>query len=319
MFRRSVLMLSVALTTGSVTAQTYPSKPIRLVVPFPAGGATDVLARALSVKLGEALGLNVVVDNKPGAGGSIGSDIVAKASADGYTLLLATSSTHSIGPALNAKLPYNAQTDFTPLGLVGTSPNIVLVPTTSSAKTLKDFIDMAKARPGQLNYASSGNGTIVHLSTELFKSQSGTFITHIPYRGTALAIPDLMSGKVDVLFDSLVSGLPHVKDGKLRALAVTSPARTPLAPDLAPVSDTLKGYESVTWFGLYAPATLPVDITAKVNAALNTALASTDVKERFARLGAEIGSGSADQFDRTVQTDAAKWRSIIAQRKITTD
>jgi tripartite-type tricarboxylate transporter receptor subunit TctC len=326
--RRTVLLASAA-GTASLAATlaspalaqvgAYPNKPVRLVVPFPAGGATDVLARALSIKLGEKLGQSLVVENRPGAGGTIGSDAVAKASPDGYTLLLATSSTHSIGPSLNPKIPYNAAQDFTPIGHVANSPNIVLVPLNSPAKTMREFIDHAKKNPGRLNYASSGNGTIVNLSTELFKSQSGTFIVHIPYRGTALAIPDLISGKVDVLFDSLVTGLPHVRDGKLRALAVTSAKRTPLAPELPAVAEVLPGYESNTWFGLYGPKGLPAEVTAKVNGALNQAIAEAEVKDRFARLGAEVVGGSADAFGRMVAADAARWKKIIDERKITSD
>ena len=203
-------------------AQNYPTKPVRLVVPFPAGGATDIFARTLSQKLGEKLGVAVVVENRPGAGGTIGSDLVARAPADGYTLLLATSSTHTIGPALNPKMPYDAVRDFTPICHVGNAPSIMLVPNSSPAKTLKEWVDFARKNPGRLNYASSGNGTIVQLTAELFKAQAGLFLVHIPYKGTALAIPDLVSGKVDVLFDSLPTGLPHVRDGRLRALAVTS-------------------------------------------------------------------------------------------------
>jgi tripartite-type tricarboxylate transporter receptor subunit TctC len=297
-------------------AQSYPAKPIRLIVPFPAGGATDILARALSSKLGEKLDQSIVVDNRPGAGGSIGSDAVAKSAPDGYTLLLATSSTHSIGPALNPKLPFDALTDFTPLGYVATSPNIVLVPNSSPAKTITQFIEYAKKNPGKLNYASSGNGTIVHLTSELFKVMSGTYMVHIPYRGTALAIPDLISGKVDVMFDSLVTGLPHVKDGKLRALAVTSAARTPLADDLPAVAEVLPGFESTTWFGLYGPKGLSADIVLRINTALNAALVDPEVKERFARLGAEPTGGSAPRFAQVVKADHDKWKAVIAQRKI---
>ncbi len=189
-FKLALSLLLLALGTASL-AQTYPVKPVRLLVPFPAGGATDILARALSQKLGEKLGQTVVVENRPGAGGTIGADAAAKASPDGYTLLLATSSTHSIGPAINPRIPYNATTDFTPIVYVASSPNIVLVPNSSPVKTMREFIDYARKNPGRLNYASSGNGTIVHLSTEYFKAASDTFILHIPYRGTALAMPDL--------------------------------------------------------------------------------------------------------------------------------
>ncbi len=290
-----------------------------MVVPFPAGGATDILARALSQKLGEKLGQTVVVDNRPGAGGTIGADLAAKATPDGYTLLLSTSSTHSIGPAINPKIPYNAETDFTPIGYVASSPNVVLVPQTSPAKTMREFIDYARKNPGKLNYASSGNGTIINLTTEYFKAESGTFILHIPYRGTALSIPDLVSGKLDLLIDSLVSGMPHVKDGKLRALGVTSLKPSALAPGMATVSEVLPGFESVTWFGVYGPKGLPADITAKVNTALNAALRELDVKDRFARLGAEPTGGTPAAFAAMVKADNAKWKKIIAERKIAAD
>ena len=315
----SLAIGALSAVTQPAFAQSYPNKPIKLLVPFPAGGATDILARALSQKLSEKLGQALVVENRPGAGGTIGSDVAAKAAPDGYTLLLATSSTHSIGPAINPKIPYDAQADFTPLGYVASSPNLVLVPITSPAKTMREFIDYARKNPGKLNYASSGNGTIVHLTTELFKSQSNTFMVHIPYRGTALAIPDLVSGKVDVMFDSLVTGLPHVKDGKLRALAVTSSLRTPLAPDLPAAAEVLPGFESTTWFGLYGPKAIPVDIVQRINSALNAALTDTDVKERFSRLGAEPTGGTSQSFAEMVRADSTKWKMIITQRKIAVD
>lgn len=315
----AVTLLTAALAPLSVLAQAYPNKPIRLIVPFPAGGATDILARALSQKLGEKIGQTVVVENRPGAGGTIGADAASKSIADGYTLLLATSSTHSIGPAINPKIPYNAETDFTPIAYVASSPNVVVVPNTLPVKTMREFIDYARKNPGKLNYASSGNGTIVHLTTEYFKAQSDTFILHIPYRGTALAIPDLVSGKIDVLFDSFVTGMPHVKDGKLRALAVTSAKRTALAPDMPTVAEVLPGFESVTWFGLYGPKAMPADVTAKVNQAVNAALADADVKERFARLGAEPAGGTPQAFAAMVKSDHTKWKKIIADRKISVE
>ena len=316
---KAALLLAAVVLPLSALAQGYPNKPIRLIVPFPAGGATDILARALSQKLSEKIGQTVVVENRPGAGGTIGADIASKSAADGYTLLLATSSTHSIGPAINPKIPYKAETDFTPVAYVASSPNIVVVPNTLPVKSMREFIDYARKNPGKLNYASSGNGTIVHLTTEYFKAQSDTFILHIPYRGTALAIPDLVSGKVDVLFDSLVTGMPHVKDGKLRALAVTSAKRSALAPDMPTVSEVLPGFESVTWFGLYGPKGMPSELTAKVNQAVNAALADIDVKERFARLGAEPAGGTSQAFADMVKADTAKWKKIIADRKISVD
>ena len=321
-FNFAVSLVATALASLSPTlalSQSYPAKPIRLIVPFPAGGATDILARALSQKLGEKIGQTVVVENRPGAGGTIGADAASKSVADGYTLLLATSSTHSIGPAINPKIPYNAEADFTPIAYVASSPNVVVVPNTLPVKTMRELIDYAKKNPGKLNYASSGNGTIVHLTTEYFKAQSDTFILHIPYRGTALAIPDLVSGKVDVMFDSFVTGMPHVKDGKLRALAVTSAKRSALAPDMPTVSEVLPGFESVTWFGLYGPKNMPADLTAKVNQAVNAALTDSDVKERFARLGAEPTGGTPQAFASMVKADNTKWKKIIADRKISVE
>lgn len=302
-----------------LAAQTWPSKPIRLVVPFPPGGATDILSRALSQELGKKLGQSIVVDNKPGAGGTIGALAGAQAAPDGYTLLLTTSSTHSIGPAINPKIPYNAETDFTPIVYVASSPQVILVPMTSPAKNLREFVDYARKNPGRLNYASSGNGTISNLSTEIFKAQSGTFLVHIPYRGTGLSIADLISGKVDVLFDSVVSGMPHVRDGKLRALAVTSPKRSALVPELPAVAELLPGFESVTWFGVYGPRGLSQEVVNRVNQAVNAALSEPELKERFARLGAETAGGTPQAFAAVVKAESAKWKKVITERKIVAD
>jgi tripartite-type tricarboxylate transporter receptor subunit TctC len=311
------LLLTVAamFAASAAHAQAYPTKPIRLVVPFPAGGATDIFARAVSQKLGEKLNTPVVVDNKPGAGGTIGSDIAAKAAPDGYTLLLATSSTHSIGPSFG-KVPYDAVADFTPISHVGNAPSIMLVPNSSPAKTVKEWIDHARKNPGKLNYASSGNGTVVHLGTEYFKAQTGLFLVHIPYRGTALSIPDLVSGKLDVLFDSLPSGLPHVKEGRLRALGITSLKRSPLLPELPAISETVPGFESVTWFGLYGPKGMPPELVSRINAGINQALQEADVKDRLSRLGIEPVGGTPQQFAAMTVADRAKWKKIIVDRKI---
>jgi tripartite-type tricarboxylate transporter receptor subunit TctC len=324
--KRSAFLRAAALALGAAALpaafaqpQAYPAKPIRLIVPFPAGGATDLFARTLSQKMGEKLGGTLVIDNKPGAGGAIGSDLAAKAPADGYTLLLATTSTHSIGPSINPKLPYDTVRDFAPIAHVGDAPSIMLVPNSSPAKTVREWIDYAKKNPGKLNYASSGNGTIVQLTAELFKSQAGVFVTHIPYKGTALAIPDLISGKVDVLFDSLPTGMPHVREGRLRALGVTSLQRSPLAPELPAIADVLPGFESNTWFGLYGPKGLPADIVARVNAAANEAVRDPEVRDKLSRLGITPAGSTPAQFASMVAQDAAKWKKIIIDRKITSD
>lgn len=318
-FLKPLLSLSLALFSSVCVAQTYPSKPVRIVVPFPAGGATDIFARALSQKLPEKLGVAVVIENKPGAGGTLGTDLAAKSLADGYTLLLATSSTHTIGPLFNNRLSYDAVKDFTPIVHVGNASNIMLVPNSSPAKSVKEWIAYAKANPGKLNYASSGNGTIIQLTTEYFKAETDLFVVHIPYKGTALSIPDLVSGKLDVLFDSLPSGMPHVRDGRLRALGVTSLKRSPLVPELPAISETVPGYESVTWFGLYAPKGVSADIVNKVNAAVNQTLIDPDVKEKLSRLGIEPVGGTAAEFSAMLGRETNKWRKIITDRKISAD
>jgi tripartite-type tricarboxylate transporter receptor subunit TctC len=308
---------TLAFAFGGVHAQNYPSKPVRLIVPFPAGGATDLFARTLSQKLSEKMGTTLVVENRPGAGGTLGSDLAAKANPDGYTLLLSTSSTHSIGPNLNPRMPYDAVRDFTPISQVGNAPSIMLVPNSSPAKTVKEWIDYAKKNPGRLNYASSGNGTIVQLSAELFKAQANVFVVHIPYKGTALAIPDLVSGKVDVLFDSLPTGLPHVRDGRLRALGVTTLKPTALAPGVQPIADVLPGYESNTWFGLFGPKGLPPEVVSRVNMAANQVLQDPEVIDKLQRFGIEPVGGTPAQFTNMLAKESAKWKKIITERKIT--
>ena len=313
-------MCAVALAVGGwglAQAQAYPNKPVRLIVPFPAGGATDLFARTLSQKISEKLGQTLVVENRPGAGGALGADLAAKANPDGYTLLLSTSSTHSIGPNLNPRLPYDAVRDFTPIGQLGNAPSIMLVPNSSPARTVKEWIDHAKKNPGRLNYASSGPGTIVQLSAELFKAQADVFVVHIPYKGTALAIPDLISGKVDVLFDSLPTGMPHVRDGRLRALGVTSAKPTAMAPGLPAIAEVLPGYESTTWFGLFGPKNLPADVVTRVNTAANQVLQDPEVVAKLLNLGIEPIGGTPAQFTTMLANESAKWKKIITERKIT--
>jgi tripartite-type tricarboxylate transporter receptor subunit TctC len=294
----------------------YPARAVHVVVPFPAGGPTDILTRALGQKLSERWGQPVVVDNKPGAGGAIGSEFVAKAPADGYTLLMATSSTHSIGPALQ-KLPYDPLRDFAPISQVSNATNVLVVSPKLGVTSVKELIALAKAKPGQLNFASSGVGTIPHLTGELFKLKAGVDIQHVPYKGTGLSIPDLANGQVAMLFDSIVTALNYVKAGNVRALAISSPRRTPLAPDLPTMAESgLPGFESETWFGLFGPAATPKDIVARVSADTASALKAPDLRERFAAAGAEPVGSTPEQFLERVRADAARWAEIIKAANI---
>src|SRR3954468_5674068 len=312
-----VLLAATTLLAPAAHAAAYPNKPIHLVIPFPAGGPTDVFARAVSQKVSERLGQAIVIDNKPGAGGAIVSDFVARAPADGYTLLLGTSSTHSVAPAFGMKLPYDTVKDFTPIVHVGDAPNLMLVPNDTPAKDVKEWIAYARKNPGRLNYASSGPGTIVQLTAEYLKAEAKVDLTHVAYKGTALAMPDLMSGKVHVLFDSLPTGLPQVQAGKLRALAVTSLKRSPLLPNLPTVSETLPGFESIVWFGFYGPKGLPADVVNRFNAAVNEALQDKDVQATLAKFGIERAGGTPQQFAAVVEKDRAKWKKIVTEQKLT--
>lgn len=301
----------------AVMAQAYPGKSLRLIVPFPPAGATDILSRELARQLSDRLKQQVVVDNRPGAGGTLGSDLTAKAPPDGYTIQMATSSTHSIGPALNPKIPYNAQTDFTPIAHVADSVNVLLVAPNVKAANVRELIDLLKAKPGQYNYGSSGNGTIVHLTAELFKSMTGTYVVHIPYRGTALVIPDMIAGQIHLLFDNIASALPHLKDGKLRAIGVTSTKRSPLLPDVPPVADAVPGFESVTWFGVFGPRGMPADVVERLNNEINAVLRSPEFQQRLRTLGYDAAGGTPADFARVVQNDRDKWTRLIRERKIT--
>ncbi len=313
---RRVLAACILVLPVAAFAQSYPSKPIRLVVPFPPAGATDILSRELARQLSERLRQQVIVDNRPGAGGTLGSDIVAKSAPDGYTIQMATSSTHSIGPSLNPKIPYNAQTDFTPVAYVATSVNVLLIAPNVKANDVSELIALLKSKPGQFNYGSSGNGTIVHLTGELFKSMTGTYVVHIPYRGTALVIPDMMSGQIHMLFDNIASAMPHLKDSKLRAIAVTSTQRSPLLPALPTVSDSVSGFESVTWFGVFGPKAMPADVTQRLNSEINAVLKSPEFLERLRVLGYDAAGGTPADFARVVAADTAKWAKLIKERKI---
>lgn len=309
-----------------ILAQTsdYPSRPITLITPFPAAGSTDLIARVIAQKLTEVIGKPVVVENHAGAGGNIGSNIVAKAVSDGYTILITSSSTHSIGAVLNKNVPFNYDTDFTPIVYGASAPNIFLVTKTIPATNLKDFIGYAKANPSLLNFSSAGTGTIMHLTGEAFKAETGIQMVHIPYKGSGLSIPDLISGKIHVLFDSIVSGLSHVQDEKLVVLAVLSKNRSPLLPKTPTIREIgapygLKDFESVNWWGFYGPKNLPKDIQSKLNEALNKTLKSKEVIDKLAILGAEPGGGTPQAFQDIVLKDRAQWSRIIQSQKITLD
>jgi tripartite-type tricarboxylate transporter receptor subunit TctC len=316
LFSGLVLALVVAFG-GAAAAQSYPSKPVRLIVPFPAGGATDVLARAISQYASDKLGQTIVIDNKPGAGGTIGSELAAKADPDGYTLLIATGSTHSVGPLVNPRTPYNVQRDFVPIVDVANTTTVMMASNTLGVKNLQDFIKVAKAQPGKLNFGSSGNGTNSHLTGELFKAQAGVFMTHIPYRGTGLVFNDMVSGQVHMLMDNVVTAMPHIKEGRLTILGVTSLKRLPFLPDVPTLHEQgLKGFDVGNWFGIYAPRGTPVDVVQKVNAAFNAALKEPELQKKMALLGATPTGGTPQQMATIVSTETEKWRRLIAERKL---
>jgi tripartite-type tricarboxylate transporter receptor subunit TctC len=308
------------LASTSALAQTgWPGKPVRIVVPFAAGGTTDILARAMAPELQRAFGPPFVVDNRPGAGGNTGATEVAKSAPDGLTLLMGTVGTHAINPSLYPKMPYDHVKDFAPITLVAGVPNVVVMNPASAQKyginTLADLVKAAKANPGRLNVASSGNGTSIHLAAELFKSMTGTFMLHLPYRGSGPALIDLMGGNVDLMFDNLPSALPHIKSGKLKALAVTSGERSPALPELPTVAEAggplLKGYEASSWFGLLAPAGTPADVVSRLQQETAKALALPAVKERLLSQGAVPGGMVPAAFARFIAAETKKWAQVV--------
>lgn len=312
------LVLAAALLAAALPslAQTWPAKTVKIIVPFPAGGPTDVLTRFLSDKLGTQLGHPVIVENKPGAGGAIGADLVAKSPADGYTFVMATASTHSIGPYLG-KVPYDPVKDFTPVVWVGNATNLMVVSNHVPANSVKELIELARKDPGRLNYATSGIGTISHLTSELFAAMAGIKLTHVPYKGTQQSIPDLMSGQVAILFDNIMTAQPNVKAGKVKALAISSPNRSPLVPEVPTVAESgLPGFQSVVWFGLLGPAGTPKPVVDRVNAEMNRALALPEIQARFSQMGFEPAGGSAADFAAVIARDAQKWSKVIQDAKV---
>ena len=289
----------------------YPQRAIKMIVPFPPAGATDVVGRIVAQKLSEQLGQSVVVENRPGAGGTIGSDLVAKSAPDGYTILIATSSTHSIGPALQ-KLPYDPIRDFAPITHVANVPNVLVVSPKLPVKSVSDLIALARSQPGKLNYASSGIGTIVHLNAELFKMIAKVDIVHVPYKGTALSIPDLANGNIAMLFDSLASALPNIRAGNVRPLALEAPRRSAALPEVPTFAEAgMPEFDLHTWFGMFAPAGTPREIVARLQREVVAGLKAPDVLERFAAVGAEPVGSTPAEFVERIRSDAAKWGEVI--------
>ncbi|MEO5670872.1 MAG: tripartite tricarboxylate transporter substrate binding protein [Ramlibacter sp.] len=296
---------------------TWPSKPVRIVVPFAAGGTTDILARAIAPELSKAFGQQFIVDNRGGAGGNVGAEIVAKSPADGYTLLMGTVGTHGINRALYDKLPYDPIKDFAPVTMVAGVPNVMVMPAEKARSlginNVADFINYARRNPGKLNMASSGNGTSIHLSGELFKSMTGTFMVHFPYRGSGPALMDMVGGTMDVMFDNLPSSLPHIKAGKLKALAVTSLQRSSAVPDVPTIEEAgkLKGFDATSWFGLLAPAGTPPEIVNRIQQEVAKSLGSPAIKEKLVAQGAIPSGNTPAEFARHIDAEHKKWAQVV--------
>jgi len=294
------------------SAQGYPARPVKLIVPFPPGGPLDVTGRLIAQKLTEAWGQAVVVDNKPGAGGNIGADLVAKAAPDGYTILLGALSTHAVNPSLYAKMPYDPIRDFVPITLLATTPNVLVVNPLLPVNSVKDLVAYAKANPGKLSFGSGSNGSAGHLAGELFKVDTGTDIVHIPYKGGAPATQALLAGDVQFMFDNLANATPQVKAGKLKALAVTTAERSRLAPELPTMAEAgIPGFDISTWYGLLAPAGTPKEVIAKWNAEVTRILNTPDVRERLAAQGAEAAPTTPEQFAAFIAREIPKYARIV--------
>ncbi len=305
-----LLAAAISLTMAAVAqAQAFPNKPIRMVVTFPPGGAPDTLARLFSEK--SQLGQTVVVDNKPGAGGNIGSDFVAKAPADGYTLVMGTVGTHSINGALYSKMPYDMVKDFVPVAHVASAPNLLVVTNDLPVKSVAELIAYMKANPNKLSFGSPGIGTSVHVSGELFKSMTGTTMTHVPYKGRQFAIPDLVGGQIQLMFDNMPSALPMVKEGKIRALAQTTAKRSGAAPDVPTVAETVPGFEATTWFAVFAPAGTPRDIVAKVNAEMARVFKLPEVQDKLKAIGLEPWISTPEELGRYQAAEIVKWAKVV--------
>ena len=305
------LLAAAFLSCTFSQAQAFPTKPIRLVVTFTPGGAPDILARLFSEK--SQLGQSVIIDNKPGAGGNIGADVVAKSPGDGYTLVMGTVGTHSINGALYDKMPYDMVKNFTPISLIASAPNLLVVNNDLPVKTVPELITYMKANPNKLSFGSPGTGTSVHVSGELFKSMTGTTMTHIPYKGRQFAIPDLVGGSIQLMFDNMPSALPMAKEGKIRALAQTTAKRSPAAPDVPTMNEFVPGFEATTWFAMFAPANTPRAVIDKLNAEVLRVFKLPDVQERLKTLGLDPVLSSPDELARYQATEIAKWAKVVKE------
>ena len=305
------------LWPATALAQTYPSKPIRIIVAYTPAGTTDILARVVGQKMSESFGQPVIVDNRPGVNGNIGTDVSAKATADGHTLLMVTAGTHGINPSLYRKLPWDAVKHFAPISLVANVPNILVVNNSVPVKSVKDFIAHLKASPDKFNYGTPGNGSTGHLSMEMFKAMTGTRIQHIPYKGSAGVLADVIGGQIAATIDNLPPYLPQVKSGKIRGLAVTSIKRSPVVPDIPTIAETaVTGYSAGSWFGLVAPAGTPKPVIDKLALETQRILKLPDVAERVAGLGAEAAGGTPEQFAGHIKTEIAKWAKVIKDANV---
>ena len=312
--------LQQTVTSAAPPAPAYPTKPIRLVIPFPPGGGNDLLGRAFAERLSERLGQQMIVDNRGGASTAIAAELVARAPADGYTLLLATVATLAVVPSLRAKLPYDPVKDFDPISLVSTSQYLLVVHPGVAAKSVKELIALTKSKPGQINYASPGYGTMNHLAVELFKTMSGADLTHVPYKGTGPALADLLGGHVTVMFASTASARPLVLTGKLRALGISTAQRSPALPEIPTVAESgVAGYEAANWFGVLAPAATSKQIIGKLSAEIQQALRTTDVATAISRQGAEARGSTPDEFGSYVASEIAKWTRVIRDAGIRSD